>query len=286
MARSKDKKAGKKKKRRSPTKTRSFVEQLRGPPHAGVGDLRLVRQHIDAYRGGEVAALEVLTSLGRDAAFPALKYAEALGDAELIEHARRLVAVTPAVQTNLYELREAAVDAIIERGRLAPELGTGPAATAKAGLALFDPAQVKQALARGGRPRRELEQERAGVIAVLGLATAESVAVRLALGAPAAGQATTRRRLKVGSGVVVIAPPEASDGPRLGTVRLDPERTALDDFFDAGTASLVRIVPGIYTVEAFYSAPSELSVHVHPDREPQSPLPFEADSSLAAIPGL
>lgn len=239
---------------------------------------------MDAYRAGEVAALEVLTSLGRDAAHPALAYAEELGDPELIEHARRLVAVPPAIETNLYELREAAVDAILNRGRSAPLIEAAEGLTAQASFGLFDPSLAKAALVRGGRPRKEIEQERAGTIAVFGLSVPGKVTVHIEADKPPAGVPTTRRRLKVGSGVVVVGAPEASDGPRLGSVRLPPERTGLDDFLEARRVTVLRLSPGIYAVEACHQGADTLRVYVSPDPAPKEPLPFEKDPSLAVVP--
>lgn len=224
---------------------------------------------MDNYRRGEQAALDVLTALGRDAAHPALRYAQELGDEELLDLARRLVAVPPSIHTNLAELRAAAVREVAERGRSAPRLD-GAAVTAKGSLALFDPLQVEAALVSGGRPARDPDALGRGRIAPLGLGVAGSVEARFV--AAETIPPGPRRRLRVGSGVVAVGAPDAADGPRLGTVRLDPERTGLDDALDAGRAQLFRLDPGVYLVGARHPGPDALEVILAPDPDPSAPI--------------
>jgi hypothetical protein len=285
VGKSKSKKADKKKRKKAaapktpnaPGKA-SLFELRRGPPHAGVGDLRLVRQHIDNYRAGEQAAFDVLTALGRDASFPALRYAEAIGDPELIDFARRLVAVPPAVHTNLAELRAAAVDAVVNRGKSAPRLAEAEALTARGSFGLFDPKAVEKWLVKGGRPSKDAAELERGTVTVLGLGVGGDVRVEVVTDPPPEARPRLRRRLRVGTGVVAVGVPEASDGPRLGAVRLDPERTGLDDALDAGRVQLFRLHPGIYAVDAYHPAPDRLRVHVHADPAPSAPL--EAGSGV------
>lgn len=243
-------------------------------PHAGVGDLRLVRQHMDAYRGGEGAALEVLSSLGRDASYAALTYAEELEDPELIEFSRRLVAVPPAIETNLHDLREASVDNLVAQALAdeAPALRGPIELEARGSLALFDPAQVKSFLARGGRARKEASEEHAGTLAMFGLGLGTAVRVEVRAQAAEPEVSVVRRRLRVGSGVVAVGLPEASDGPRLGTVRLDFARTGLDDALERGHAQLFRLPNGIWRVEATHPSPDVLRLYVSPDPEADAPL--------------
>lgn len=283
LGKSKSKAPSKKRKKKlqKPRAGRATFAVRKGPHGGTLGDLRLVRQHIDAYRAGEPAALDVLMSLGRDAAYPALEYAEALQDPELIELARRLVAVPPAHVTNLYDLRAAAVEAVVERGKEAPSLFSAEPVVRGGGLALFDPREVSGALVRSGRPRREVEPQERGAIAVFGMSLLGDVQVRVVAGSPEEGKETLRRRLRVTSGVVAVGAPEAADGPRLGTVRLDPERTGLDHALAAGRVELFRLPPGLYRVDATHPPSGGVLLFVHPETEPEGSLVLDS----GAVPG-
>lgn len=277
MAKSKSGKSAKTKKKAKPKAVSPFA-QLKSSPHAGLGDLRLIRQHMDAHRAGEPGALEVLTRLGRDASFTAYAYAKELGDAELLDIARRLVAVPPEVHTNLFALREASVDAVVARHEGAPDLDALEPFTVMGSFGLFDPANVKTAIAKGGRPRTENAKVLDGTVAILGMSVPDLVTVRFEMGPPPEGTATFRRRLKVSTGVVAVGAPEASDGPRLGAVRIDPEQTGLDLALAAGKIRIGRIRPGIYALDAAHLTSSTLTVWVHPDPSPSGPLPPSADA--------
>lgn len=272
MAKSKGKGKSKKKKPSS-LASKSPFEQRRAPPHAGVSDLRLVRQHMDAYRDGESAALDVLTSLGRDACVPVLAYAEELGDEELLEFARRLVAVPPAIESNLFALREAAVDTLVDEYEDAPNLRSERTFAARGSLALFDPQQVRRFLARGGRARKEASEEHKGTLAIFGLGVADAVQVRVRPHPAPEGTPVMSRRLRVGSGVVAAGLPEASDGPRLGAVRLDPDRTALHDAADAEQVQFFKLANGVFRVDAVHSSADVLDLYVYSDANPEEKLP-------------
>lgn len=282
MKKSKDKAKGKKAKKRPVAKNglAGGKTPFERRPHAGVGDLRLIRDHMDAYRNGEGAALEVLNSLGRDASFAALHYAEELEDAELIEFSRRLVAVPPAIETNLHELREASVETLVASALAdeAPALRGDIELEAEGSLAFFDPAAVKRFLARGGRARKEASEEHAGTVALLGLGVAGRVRVEVRAHPPEAGVSTSSRRLRVGSGVVAAGRPEASDGPRLGTVRLDYARTGLDAALERGDAQLFRLPNGIWRVDAVHASETELRIYIYPDPDPEAPLSDLSDA--------
>ena len=228
---------------------------------------------MDAYRAGEVAAMEVLTSLGRDACFSALKYAEKLGDEELIDFSRRLVAVPPSIETNLFELREASVDARVKEARtVVPALASEPLVRATGSFALFDPLQTKRFLARGGRARKEPDAQHKGTLAVFGLSVSHEVTVRILQGEGPEGVSGVEQRLRVGSGVVAAGAPESSDGPRLGSVRLDPHRTQLDEALDKGMAELRALNPGVYRLVAIHPDPRTLAVYIRPDDTPEVSL--------------
>jgi len=248
------------------------------------GDLRVVEAHVKAFLGGqEDEATAALVAMGRDAAFLVKQAADANDSEGLTELARRLAALPPQVDTNLLELRRASV-----RARAEEALAEAPLAVeaenlmATAGaVALFDPLRVEEDLAKSGRPRRDPERLAAGHLAWFGLPTAGGTPIHLSLQAPPEGQATRRLRLDVSSGVVFVGPPEASDGPRLGTVRLDPFHTALDEHLERG--AFVRLKPGLYAVQAYLSADDQLWVHLTPETEPELALATDP-ASLGDLP--
>lgn len=269
---------------KKPKSERKRAKAKAAPPEIGAdGDLRTVPLHLKAWReDGVEEASAVLLGMGRDASFQVLQAAEGSGDEELIAFARRLAALPLQVDTNLHALRADAVAQRIAEAAEAPQVGAAGPVTAKGGaVGLFDPARVQDDLAKGGRPRRDEARIRAGDVLWLGLPSAAPTEVRLHLGPPPAGQPTRRARLKVTSGVVFVGPPEASDGPRLGTVRIDPFHTALDEHLAAG--ALLRLKAGVYAVHAHLAADGGLEVHLSPDPEPKAALDVSA-STLAQVP--
>ena len=74
--------------------------------------------------------------------------------------------------------------------------------------------------------------------------------------------------------VLFVGPPEAADGPRLGTVRLDPHKTALDDHAVRG--GFVAVPPGRYAV-ALTRGAKGLVVHLTPAAPEET---FEVDFGL------
>lgn len=248
------------------------------------GDLRVVDAHVKAFLGGqEEEATSALVTMGRDAAFLVKQAADREDDEGLTELARRLAALPPQVDTNLLQLRRASVLAHIEEAKadapLAVEaqnlMATGGA------VGIFDPEHLVEDLAKSGRPRRDPERMSAGHIVWFGLPTAEGTPVHLHLEPPPEGQATRRLRLDVASGIVFVGPPEAGDGPRLGTVRLDPFSTALDENLERG--AFLRLKPGLYAVHAFLSEGACLEVHVVPETDPQEALATDP-GSLGDLP--
>jgi len=247
------------------------------------GDLRAVAAHLKAYHNGQSEEATIaLMGMGRDASFLVREAAESSDDPELTELAKKLAAVPPQVDTNLYGLRRASVqdrvNEALEDAPLAIEaenlMATGGA------IAFFDPMRVQDDLAKSGRPRRDPERAQVGDLAWVGLPTAGGTPVQLHADPPPEGQQTRRLRLKVQSGVVFVGPPEASDGPRLGTVRLDPFHTELDAHMMRG--AFVRLKPGIYAVHAYLSD-SALEVHLIPDPAPTAEIAVDP-ASLGDVP--
>lgn len=215
---------------------------------AGVGDLRLVAQHVEGFLNGVREAEEALLLMGRDAAALVLAEADKRKSEPLSELGRKLAALRPRVDTNLHELRAESVGRLCELAQKnAPKLSSSPVITVRSpAVALFDPVRVVDALARTGRPRNDVARVTAGDIAWAGLGGKESYAVRLTADAPADAAGALELRLVVESGAVFVGPPEAADGARLGTVRLDPYRTGLDDHLERG--AFVGVAAGAYRV--------------------------------------
>lgn len=236
-----------------------------------VGDLREVEACVRRWSEGDPTAASWLQNLGRDAAVIVARLAEAAGDPSLTAFAKKLAVVPPQVTTNLYALREASVEAVIARAREeAPEPSAAPPFQLSGGaLGIFDPRVVKEALVRRGRPRTRPEAVAAGEVLSQGLPVNREIPVQLRADPIPEGQEVVRHRLKVESGVIFAGPPEASDGPRMGTVRLDPFATQLDAFL--GKGALFRLAPGVYRLGLYFQAPI-VHVHIAPDPDPGASL--------------
>jgi len=229
---------------------------------AGVGDLRLVESHVDQFLNGVREAEEALLLMGRDAAALVSAEAEKRKDPKLTELAKKLAALRPRIDTNLHELRGASVGQLCEEAKkTAPKLSSSPTITVQSqAAALFDPMKVVDALARTGRPRNDINRVTAGDIAWVGLGSGATYGVTLTDAPAPAGDALVVR-LVVESGVVFVGPPEAADGARLGTVRLDPFRTGLHDHLERG--GFVAVAPGTYHVSVAKAAGGVL-LHLAP----------------------
>lgn len=249
------------------------------------GDLRVVSAHVKAFveDGKEDEATAALVAMGRDAAFLVKQEADARAHEGLSELARRLAALPPQVDTNLYPLRRASVKARVEEAKADAPLAVQAENLMAVGgaVALFDPLKVVDDLVKSGRPRRDPARLEAGHLAWVGLPSAEGTPVRLLAEPPPRGQAVRRLRLDVQSGVVFVGPPEASDGPRLGTVRLDPFHTALDAHLEEG--AFVRMKPGLYAVSAYLDAQRAVRIHLEPEPEPDLALATDP-ASLGDLP--
>lgn len=248
------------------------------------GDLRVVEAHVRAFMGGqEDEATAALVTMGRDAAYLVKQAADREAHEGLDELARRLAAIPPQAKTNLIELRRESVRARIEEALAESPLAVDAENLMATGgaVALFDPQQVEDDLAKSGRPRRDPERLAAGHLAWFGLPSAEGTPILLELAAPPEGQPTRRLRLTVTSGLVFIGPPEASDGPRLGTVRLDPFSTALDEHLERG--AFVRLKPAVYAVHAFLGEDGGLRIFLTPETAPNEALATDP-ASLGDLP--
>ncbi len=239
---------------------------------AGSGDLRLVGQHIEHFLKGVREAEEALLLLGRDASALVIAEAAERGSEELAQLGKKLAAMPPRISTNLYALRKASVEALAASGKSkAPKLAKSPKVEVQGNaVAIFDPARVSDALARSGRVRNDTERVVRGDIAWFGLGVAPSHTVEVS-GKAAPGDSRVKLGLVVDSGVVFVGPPEAADGPRLGTVRLDPHKTALDDHAVRG--GFVAVPPGRYAV-GVSKGEGGVVVHLSPL---EGDAPFEVD---------
>ena len=236
------------------------------------GDLETIEAHVKAYVGGKTEAASILTDMGRDAAHTVMRIAKDTANEALEQFARRLAAIPPQVETNMHDLRRKSVRRRVETERKdAPKAFEATGLTIAGGaLAVFDPQRVLEDLATGGRPRQRAERLEAGDIACLGLHQAQEVPVRFFEGPAPDGKPTARLRLRVESGMVFVGPPEASDGPRMGTVRLDPFATRLDELAPSGR--FLRFPNGILALHACLDAEGEVCLYVGPDAEPEQPL--------------
>ncbi len=248
----------------------------------GPGDLRAVRYHIDQWRkNGVEEARNMLMMLGRDASFTVCEVATERKDEALMAFGRRLVAVRPQLETNLNALRRASVRAHVERARkeAAPAVEVDNLAVAGGAVAVFDPERVVEALARGGWPRKDEARVNAGDVAWFGLPRTAPMPVRFTT-RPADGR-PLRLRLRVESGVVFAGAPEASDGPRLGTVRRDPHHTQLDAHLSSGR--FLRVKPGVYLLDVVLTG-AEVTVHLGLDPDPEAALAIDLKRLSLADP--
>jgi hypothetical protein len=247
----------------------------------GRGDLRLVGLHIEEWLKGRPEADVALMALGRDASFEVLKVADDRDDERLRELGKKLVARKPTVETNLFQLREASVLLQLEAAKKTakPALETPAFAVDSPSqqVVVFDPLRLKEVLVKGGRPRVDAKELGAGTLACLKL-PALGAKVRFT-SAPHDGP-SLELRLGVDSGVVFVGPPEAADGPRLGTVRLDPFRTQLDECLSAGT--FVRLGPGHFAVHA-RNVDGELVLSLQPAAD-MNPIRIDP-AALQQVPG-
>lgn len=248
------------------------------------GDLETIEAHVEAYLAGRSDAATTLTNMGRDAAHTVLQLARAKQSEPLEQFARRLAAIPPQVETNLKDLRRKSVRRRIETERKhAPKAEeAGEVRVAGGAIAVFDPQRVLEDLVLGGRPRQRAERLQAGDIACLGLPTAEEVPVRFQQGPAPDGQPTARLRLKVDSGMVFVGPPEAADGPRMGTVRLDPFSTRLDELAPRGR--FLRMSNGVLVVWAYRDAEGAVCLHVAEDPDPGADLGLSPLAPVAPPP--
>lgn len=244
----------------------------KAPKVAPEGDLTTIGRHVEAFLAGESSAGSVLTDMGRDAAFTVLQLAAERADEELEKFGRRLAAIPPQVTTNLHDLRRKSVRDRLqeERKKASPATLAEALAVAGGAVGIFDPQRVLEDLATGGRPRRAADRLQTGDIACFGLSTADSVPVGFSQEPVPDGQPTARLRLRVDSGLVYLGPPEAADGPRMGTVRLDPFSTNLDAY--AGQGHFVRMPNGVLGVFGYLDADGAVRLHVRPDDDPEAAL--------------
>ncbi len=148
-------------------------------------------------------------------------------------------------------------------------------------VALFDPEVLVSDLAKSGRPRRDPGRVNAGDLTWFGVPVAEAVSVSFSTKPVPKGQDSLRSRLRVTSGVVFVGPLEASDGPRLGTVRLDPFSTTLDEYSDRG--AFVRMRPGTYATHAYWQREAGLMVHLIPDPDTKAVV-AQTPAELSQLP--
>lgn len=258
------KRSREKKERKEREVKASVVEALLSPEAreelkkvTGSGDLRLIPAHVEHFLAGNEQARIALRALGRDAAVPVMRAALELGNAELEEFAQKLFATKPAVETNLMVMREVSVMEHVESSRGKARALDGATLKLRGhDAAFFDPALHARSLARGGRPRNEPSELSTGRIAWFLLAPDEEAELELALEPPPAGALSLR--LRVSSGVVFVGSSSASDGPRLGELRLDPFHTRLDEHLAEG--ALLTLDPGLYELGAVRAGPGRVRV--------------------------
>ncbi len=240
------------------------------PEITGSGDLRLIQDHVMHFREGVKEAEIALRNLGRHAAITVRAMGDALGDEKVIELAKELVATPPRLETNLYQLRKASVLAHVERAAAeAPLAIDGGLAEASNNIAFFDPIRVTDGLVKTGRVRTKPDRLGCGDVLIIPL-EGQPVVPTLLLGEPPEGQETLDMPLQVESGVIFAGPPEASDGPRMGEVRLDPFSTQLDAHLEQG--AFRRVAPGHYLAR-IYLSDSELFIHlVQRDKGVDTPI--------------
>ena len=162
--------------------------------------------------------------------------------------------------------------ALIGRAGGAPELWSAQGFRVGTRVGLFDPIQVEDALAAGGRPAKEAKRLQQGAVAEFTLPGSDAARARFVAGPPEASVRGLRRRLRVASGVVAVGDPEASSGPRLGAVRVDPERTGLHDALERRAVAFFRLDPGLYAVDGCVAEPGAVVFYVYPDPKPRGQL--------------
>lgn len=227
--------------------------------------------------------MTVLLGMGRDASHQVLTRADAENNADLKELARRLAATPPAVDTNLYALRRVSVETHVAAAEHDAPLAIESQITVNGGaVAIFDPLCILDDLVRRGRPRRDLERLEAGDLSVFGMETGQVHDVRFLAAPPPKPQPTRALRLKIVSGVAFVSVPEASDGPRLGTVRLDPFKTSLDAHLANG--GWIRVKPGTYRLHAYRDGEQGLRIHLASDPNSSEKL-LTALADVAVLPG-
>jgi hypothetical protein len=247
------------------------------------GDLREVEKHVKALLAGNEEAVGEIMTFGRDAAGIIARIAEEKKSEQLKELSKRLIAVPPQVPTNMFELRAAAVKELISKAQ-----DKSPNATdvrdfsiASPMVVLFDPQKISDAIAKSGKPRRDAERVGKGDIVFFGAEMAP-IKVTLTTAAVPEGQEVVSNRLKVESGIIFVGPPEASDGPRLGEVRMDPFRTNLHLHLSKGR--FVRLKPGSWRASAYQRPGGEVRVHLSVDPDPAAAAVLADLSSLAMLP--
>ena len=67
-----------------------------------------------------------------------------------------------------------------------------------------------------------------------------------------------------------MGPPEAADGPRMGTVRLDPFSTLLDEHADKGR--FVRLPNGVLALHVYLDQAGAVRIHIVADDAPEGQL--------------
>jgi hypothetical protein len=271
------KKAREKRERREAAGSKKTPTKLKLDAKAA-GDLRLIPAHIEHYLRGVPEAARALRDLGRDAAELVIEIARAKQHAELEAFGKKLVALKPQLETNMIELRAEAIDDVLERAeKSAVAVGVGTSLSFEGMmLGFFDPLSVADALVKGGRPRADRTRVARGDIAWFPLGGARTIRVSEGSTPP---PGALELRLKVSSGLVYVGPPEASDGPRLGSVRLHPHRTQLDDFESKGR--FLKVPEGMYAVHVELPPEGEIRVHLNltPDAEP-----IEVDLASLGLP--
>jgi hypothetical protein len=235
-----------------------------------IGDLKqaegYLREVLKGGPGAEAAEGELI-QYGRDAAGLVQRYADEHKSDALKALAKKLIACPPQLKTNLMELRHASIKELISNA-----LDQGQNATDVRELdvksntvALFDPSNVAEALVKGGKPRKDPLRIGAGDIVWFAI-NAMPIQVTVTTAPLPEGQAASSNLLKVESGIIFVGPPEASDGPRLGEVRLDPFRTSLHQHLGAGR--LVRLKAGTWRAFAYRAGGSRVLVHLAPETNP------------------
>lgn len=241
----------------------------------GPGDLRAVEYHVDQWSQGVEEGLNMLLMLGRDASFIVERMAKERDTDELKDLARRLVATRPRMESNLYELRIASVNKLVDDAlpKAPNAVDVNDLVIGGGTLGIFDPKRLAEKMARGGRARKDPGHLHAGDLAAFGLETFKGVPVRFTTNPFEPGNRALQLRLAVDSGVVFVGPAQASDGPRMGTLRLDPFSTTLNEYLDEGR--FLRIKPGVYRVFAIPEEDGSTTVHLNPDSNPEEDLALD-----------